>query len=99
MEKTLFHIYNSLKAQFVAAMEPYMKACGTKVGFSPYIRIALPRDNDEFLEEITEIVYDSKECCWYVHNFITDTDLSVNEYWTPISDLSFDELFKIAERL
>ena len=53
---------------------------------------------DEF-EEITEIKFDSKENLWYVHNYVTDMELQTNEYWTPLIDMSFDELFKIAERL
>ena len=98
MNKTLFDIYNSLKASFVEAMEPYLVKQHV-VTFSPTLLINLPNDNDESFEEITSIEYDEKEQTWYVHNYITSVDLMTNEYWTPLRDMSFDELFKISERL
>ena len=98
MNKTLFDIYNSLKASFVGAMEPYLVKQHV-VTFSPPLHINLPNDNDESFEEITSIEYDEKEQSWYVHNYITSLDLMTNEYWTPLRDMSFDELFKISERL
>lgn len=98
MNKTLFDIYNSLKASFVEAMEPYLVKQHV-VTFSTPLHINLPNDNDEFFEEITSIEYDEKEQTWYVHNYITSLDLMTNEYWTPLRDMSFDELFKISERL
>ena len=98
MNKTLFDIYNSLKASFVEAMEPYLVKQHV-VTFSPPLHINLPNDNDESFEEITSIEYDEKEQAWYVHNYITSLDLMTNEYWTPLRDMSFDELFKISERL
>ena len=98
MNKTLFDIYNSLKASFVKAMEPYLVEQHV-VTFSPPLHINLPNDNDESFEEITSIEYDEKEQTWYVHNYITSLDLMTNEYWTPLRDMSFDELFKISERL
>ena len=98
MNKTLFDIYNSLKASFVEAMEPYLVKQHV-VTFSPPPRINLPNDNDESFEDITSIEYDEKEQTWYVHNYITSLDLMTNEYWTPLRDMSFNELFKIAERL
>ncbi len=98
MNKTLFDIYNSLKASFVKAMEPYLVKQHV-VTFSPSLLINLPNDNDESFEEITSIEYDEKEQTWYVHNYITDLDLMTNEYWTPLRDMSFDELFKISQSL
>ena len=98
MNKTLFDIYNSLKASFVEAMEPYLVKQHV-VTFSPSLLINLPNDNDESFEEITSIEYDEKEQTWYVHNYITSLDLMTNEYWTPLSDMSFDELYKTSERL
>jgi hypothetical protein len=99
MEKILFDIYNSLKGQYVNAMLPYLKAGRGIVTFSPYIMISLPRDNDEFFEEIESVSFDEKENTWYVHNYITNEDLEVNEYYTPLRDMTFEELFKISERL
>ena len=98
MNKTLFDIYNSLKASFVEAMVPYLVKQHV-VTFSPPLHINLPNDNDESFEEITSIEYDEKEQTWYVHNYITSVDLMTNEYWTPLRDMSFDELFKISQRL
>ena len=98
MNKTLFDIYNSLKASFVEAMESYLVKQHV-ISFFPSLHINLPNDNDESFEEITSIEYDEKEQTWYVHNYITSLDLMTNEYWTPLRDMSFDELFKIAEKL
>jgi len=101
MNKTLLDIHNSLKNQFVKAMEPYLqnKAIEGKVLFSKVLRIYLPQENDEFFEDITSIEFDKKENTWYVHNYITEVDLMTGEYWTPLRDMTFDELYKIAERL
>ena len=101
MNKTLLDIHNSLKNQFVKAIEPYLqnKAIEGKVLFSDVLRISLPRDNDEFYEDITSIEYDKKENTWYVHNYITETDLTTSEYWTPLRDMTFEELYEIAEKL
>lgn len=97
MKKELLDLYNSLKATFAEGMVNNIQ--GNKIEFTPSIRISLPRDNDEFQEDILSMEYDAKEDAWYVHNFITEIDLMTSEYWTPLKDLSFDELFKIAERI
>ena len=97
MKQELFDLYNSLKNTFI---EKIVETIDTKQKtFSPYIRVNLPRDTEEMFEEIVSIEYDEKENTWYAHNYITDTNLDVTEYWTPLRDLSFDELFKIAEAL
>ena len=101
MEKTLLDLYNSTKNLFAKAMEPYLRgrAVYNKVTFKTPLRISLPRDNDEFYEDITGIEYDEEEKTWYVHNYITETDLTASEYWTPLGSMTFDELYKIAEKL
>lgn len=99
MKKYLFALYNNCKNEFVAAIQREVRTNKDKIFFDPYIRISLSRDEDSFFEDITEIVFDPKENTCYAHNFITETDLMTNEYWTPLRDMSFDELFKIAERL
>lgn len=97
MKQELFDLYNSLKNTFI---EKIVETVDTKQkAFSPYIRITLPRDTEEIFEGIVSIEYDEKEDTWYAHNYITNTNLDVTEYWTPLRDLSFDELFKIAEAL
>lgn len=98
MNKTLFDIYNSLKASFVEAMKPYLVKRHV-VTFSPPLHINLPNDNDESFEGITSIEYDEKEQTWYVHNYIASLNLMTNEYWTPLRDMTFDELYKISEKL
>ena len=97
MKKELFDSYNRYKASFIEDITDSLKTLEVK--FSPYIKLSLPRDSDEFLEEISDISYDAKEDTWYAHNYVTDTELCAEEYYTPLRDLSFDELFKIAERL
>ena len=98
MKQKLFNLHNRLKHSFVQEIIDIIRH-QDKIVFEPFIRINLPRDNDELFEDITEIEYDPKENIWYVHNYITEVDLMTGEYWTPIRDLSFDELFKIAERI
>ena len=96
MNKELFNLHTELKNQFSSAIG---KMLGDKIEFSPYIRFSFSRDSDEMFEDIVGIEYDSEEKTHYVHNYITSTDLDVQEYWTPLQDLSFEELFKIAERI
>ena len=97
MKQELFNLYNELKNTFIEKIVANIE--GGKIEFSPYIRISLPRDSDEFFEEILSIEYDANEKIWYAHNCVTETDCSASMYWTPLRDLSFDELYKIAERL
>ena len=100
MDKELFDTYNKLKEEFVSKIEDkILKTDSLKVVFSPVIRIMFPTDSDEQFEDITEIQYDCEEDELYCHNYITDENLDVDEYWTPLIDMSFDELFKMAERL
>ena len=99
MKQYLLDIYNEHKKAFVETIANELKAKGNKVAFSPYIHIDLPILSNDNYEEITEIEYDPKESTWYVHNFITDIDMATVEYWTPLHELSFDELFQIAEKL
>lgn len=99
MKKYLQDLYNDCKTQFVQAIEREVRANYDKITFSPNIHIDLPRDEDDFFEDITEIEFNSKENRCYVHNYFTEIDLMTNEYWTPLRDMSFYELHKIAERL
>ena len=96
MNKELFHIHTELKNQFASAIG---KIVGDKIEFSPYVRFSFPRDSDELFEDIVGIEYDPEEKTHFVHNYITSIDLNVQEYWTPLQDLSFEELFEIAERI
>jgi hypothetical protein len=99
MKQKLFNLYNRCKSSFIEEMIDALKTQGTKVIFDPYIKIDGKRDADEFLIEFVEIELEPEDNTWYAHNFVTNTDLSVEEYWTTLSSLSFDELFSIAERI
>ena len=101
MNKTLQDAFNSAKEQCVKALLPFIveKAKDNKLEFSPIIKISLPQDKDEFFEDITDIEYNEKENTWYVHNYITDESLDADEYYTPLRDMTFEELYEIAERL
>ena len=99
MKQLLFNLYNKCRDNFIEGMTDILKAKGNEMEFSPYIRIPMSNDSDDFFEDITEIKFDKEENTWYVHNYITDMNLQVDEYWTPLRNLSFDELYKIAERL
>lgn len=97
MKQELLNLYNKFKTEFIEEM---MKDVPKKeINFSPYIRLQCNEDTDEFFVDIVCLSYDSKEGVWYVHNFVTNTDLSTDEYWTPLDQMSMDELFKIEENL
>lgn len=99
MTDKLFDLFNVSKTVIEEAMTIEARKQGDIVAFSPIIHIDSPRDSDDLYTEITGIEYDKNEDCCYVHNFVTDTNLDVEEYYTPLRDMSFDELFRIAERL
>lgn len=99
MKQYLQNIFNEHKNAIVEVICTELKVQGDKVFFNPPIRIDLPDANDEDFETITEIELDEKESHWYVHNYITYIDLMTSEYWTPLRDLSFEELYEIAEKL
>ena len=101
MNKTLQDIFNSAKEQCVKALLPYIveKAKDDKLEFSPTIGIYLPQNEDEYFENITDVVFDKEENTWYVHNYITDKSLNVDEYYTPLRNMTLEELYEIAERL
>ena len=98
MNKLLFDTYNAFKKQFISEMEKIMLP-SKAISFAHYIRIMKPRTSDELFEEFTEMHWNEKEKCYYCHCFVTNSDLSTDEYWLPLTELSFDELYEIAERL
>lgn len=98
MKRKLSDIFIQCKGIIVIAIEEEIKN-RDKVTFDPTIRIDSSRDTDEFYIDFTELEFDKDESTWYAHNFVTNTDLSTDEYWTPLRDLSFNELYKIAERI
>lgn len=101
MNKILQDIFNSAKEQCVKALLPFIveKAKDNKLEFSSIIRISLHQNKDKFFEAITDVVFDKEENTWYVHNYITDESLNADEYYTPLKDMTFEELYEIAERL
>ena len=99
MKDKLFDLFNVSRTVITETMTIEARKQGDIIAFSPIIHIDSPRDSDDLYTEIVEIYYDKNEDCCYVHNFVTDTNLDVEEYYTPLRDMSFDELFRIAERL
>lgn len=99
MTDKLFDLFNVSKTVITEAMTIEARKQGNIVAFSPIIHIDSTRDSDDLYTEITGIEYDKNEDCCYVRNFVTDTNLDVEEYYTPLRNMSFDELFRIAERL
>ena len=95
----MLNLFEVFQGVIIEAMILEIKKQGDIVSFNPAIRIDSPRDYDDFYEDITGLEYDKDEDCYYVHNFVTDTNPDVEEYWTPLKDMSFDELFRIAGRL
>jgi len=99
MKQYLLNVFNEHKAKIVEILANELKVQGNKILFNPPIRIDLPDTNEEDFETIIEIEFDEKENSWYVHNYITYIDLMTSEYWAPLRNLSFEELYEIAEKL
>lgn len=99
MKQHLLDTFNEEKNTIAEVISKELKAKGNKVTFNPPIRIDFPHTDNEDFETITEIEFNEKENSWYVHNFITDLNLQADEYWTPLRDLTFEELYNIAEKL
>ena len=99
MKKHLSDLHNELKAQFIDAIIREVKVSNNKIKFLPYIKIAFSDESDDLYEEITDVEFLPDENICLCHNFITDMELQTQEYYTPFDQLSWEELFKIAERL
>lgn len=104
MKQKLFHLYNRLKKSFVDEITDIVKHKKGEIIFDPYVRIYLPSNEDTYLmyEEIACLQYDEKEKTLYASIQVVEVDdihTEKHEYWTPIRDMSFDELFKIAENI
>lgn len=104
MKQKLFHLYNRLKESFVAEITDIVKAKGGEIVFSPYIKIYLPSTEDSYLmyEEVACLQFDDKEKCLYAYIQTVEVDdvhTERHECWVALRDMSFDELFRIAERL
>lgn len=96
MNQKLFHLYNRLKKSFVDEITDIVKAKGGEIIFSPYIKIYLPSNESTYLmyEEVACLKFDEEENTLYANNHTERY-----EYWTPLRDMSFDELFRIAENI
>ena len=104
MNQKLFHLYNRLKKSFVDEITDIVKSKGGETVFSPYIRIYLPSNEGTYLmyEEVACLQFDEKENTLYVSLQTVEVDdvhTERQEYWTPLRDMSFDELFRIAENI
>ena len=53
-------------------------------------------------EEVACLKFDEKENTFYADIQVVEVDdihTERHEYWTPLRDMSFDELFRIAENI
>lgn len=97
MKKVLFDKYNSLKAEFVKAIKEEVKS-DIKISVQFYSVLDYGQ-NICGLVEITELHFDEKGSLT-AHIYITeDNTLETEEYWHPLEDLAFDDLFQIVEKL
>ena len=102
MKQKLFHLYNRLKKSFVSEITDIVKHEGGEITFNPIIKIDKPCDDGEMFDEIACLQYDKKEKTLYVHLMEVQIDVPIieqHEYWIPLRDLSFDDIYKIAERI
>lgn len=104
MNQKLFHLYNRLKKSFVDEITDIVKAKGGEIIFSPYIKIYLPSNESAYLmyEEVACLQFDDKEKYLYANLQTVEVDdvhTERQEYWVPLRDMSFDELFRIAENI
>lgn len=104
MKQKLFHLYNRLKESFVAEIADIVKAKGGEIVFSPHIKIYLPSTEGSYLmyEEVACLQFDENDNTLYADIQTVEVDdvhTERHEYWMPLRDMSFDELYKIAERL
>lgn len=96
--KKLEQTYNRLKERYVLEIEKAIED-KVKITFSPYIKIYAPNTSAIYFEELTEMEYGPQENTWYVHDYTTDYELQVEEYWIPLRDFTFEQLYEIAEVL
>lgn len=104
MKQKLFHLYNRLKKSFVDEITDIVKTKGGEIVFSPHIKIYLPSTEVSYLryEEVACLRFDGKENTLYANLQTVGVDvvhIERHEYWTPLRDMSFDELFRIAENI
>ena len=104
MKQKLFCLYNRLKKSFVDEITDIVKHKKGEIIFDPHVRIYLPcnQDLDVMYEEVACLQWDEKEKALYTNINVVEIGESYveeHEYWTPLRDMSFDELFKIAENI
>lgn len=98
MKKELFNKYNALKEEFIKGIDEVVESKGGTIQVSvEYYKLKGDSTDTEMIT-ITMLSRDDEDIV--CHLYVTDTEtLEVYDYWTPLRDLSFDELFKIAEKL
>ena len=102
MKQKLFHLYNRLKKSFVDEITDIVKHRKGEIIFNPHIRIDKPSDDGFWYDEVACLQFDEKEKTLYVHLQEIQVDAIVteeHEYWISLRDLSFDEIYKIAEKI
>ena len=104
MKQKLFCLYNRLKKSFVDEITDIVNQKNGEIIFEPHILIYLPSNESIYMmyENVACLQYDDKEKCLYANIQVIEVDdihTEKQEYWTPVRDMSFDELFRIAENL
>ena len=102
MRQKLFHLYNRLKKSFVDEITDIVRHKGGEIIFDSRVKIDKPKDDGYWYDEIACLQYDDRDKTLYVHLQEVEVDAvatEMHEYWTPLRDMSFDDLYKIAERI
>ena len=102
MKQKLFHLYNRLKKSFIDEITDIVRHKGGEIIFEPHIKIDKPKDDGYWYYEIACLQYDDRDKTLYVHLQEVEVDEVASErheYWTPLKDEAFDDIFKIAEKI
>lgn len=101
MKQHLYKEFIDLKSRFIESIKQEIKQQKSIKFLIEYISL-LEDSSIENTELITilEVVYKEDEDICLAHIYATDTETcEVIESWTPLDQLSFNELFKIAEHI
>ena len=98
MNQALFNKYNSLKEEYIKSIDELLSYNNGSIKLcAEYYTFIDDSINYEMIT-ITEICKRDNDTL--AHLYATDIEtLEVIESWTPLKDLSIDELYKIAEKL
>ena len=98
MNTVLFNKYNALKEEFIKSIDEIVESKGGTIQICVEYYTLISDSTDTEMITITMISRNDDDII--CHLYATDTEtLEVIESWTPLRDLSIDELYKIAEKL